>query len=208
MNPLDNKNGISVSHACFAMLVSVGALKRAYFVAPSIVFDTLERAGLVQTEEPNDPPSMHSRAVTITVKGTRVLRRFAPEALAHALEHIAVPDACWYIGKISSVAALAEFLAYEDHLIRNAAGIRLDELTGYAYDRQKCPPGEDPDAVSTFTPPHLAIYGGRKPIRTATILHPDRGLRNTMRARKEKIHDLRGKAKRDYQRVPRVPSNF
>lgn len=192
MNRLDSKNRTGVSHACFEMLARIGAVKKAHFVTPSIVFDTLEQAGLVQTAEPYGP-GMHSRAVTITVKGTRVLRRFAPEALAHVLEHIAVPSACWYIGKISSVAALTEFLAHKDQLVRAAAGIRLDELTGYAYDRQKCHPWKDPDAVSAFTPTHLAIYGGREPIRTVTMIRPDSGLRAQLPFGYRR------------QRVPRVP---
>lgn len=175
MNRLYNKNGVSVSHACFEALVSTGALKRSHVVTPSIVFDTLEQAGLIQTAEPYGP-GMHSKAVTITVKGIRVLRRFAPEALAHVLERIDAPGACWYISKISSVAALAEFLADEDRLIRDSAGIRLDELTGYAYNRQKPDSWGDPDAVSASDPARMDIHGGPRPIRTATILHPDRGL--------------------------------
>lgn len=149
----------NMSQKCFQVLVSLGALRAAYFPQSSKVVDLLEETRLVDVvyKEPTVYTDASTVEVTITSKGKRVLRRFTADYLARVLidwDYSDVAGTVWYVSEIGTVAALAEFLVHSDRLIREVAKRRLDELIGRVF----------------------LVQLRRVPIRTVTMLNPDKRL--------------------------------
>jgi len=135
------------------MLVSVGALKAAYYTEPSAYFEALAHANLVDIERSWVGRGTIEVTAKISAKGRRLLRRFSPEFLAQTLlDSGDALGAAWYVGGVNSIEALSEFLANSDDIIRRSATRRLNELIN----------GPSVWEGDTFR---------KGPIRTATILH-------------------------------------